>query len=244
MFTLNHFIWLFISLAVILTVVILNIKLNLSFKFNLNILFIVSLLSEIVKTLVCMKLEVPNKDGVVGTYLNPGDLPFHLCSMQVFFVIALKFFIKKESTKNVLLSFMFPTMLIGGTLSMLIPTVGVSFTNPQVYQYFLFHAYIVGFAIYLISKKIITIETKTLFRNLGILFGIMFIGIWINSMLSDKAVNFLYLSRPPMDNLPLLNLDHGWYVYFFTLIGIAVILMMLLHIPFIIVNNHKKKTIK
>ena len=78
MFTLNHFIWLFISLAVILTVVILNIKLNLSFKFNLNILFIVSLLSEIVKTLVCMKLEVPNKDGVVGTYLNPGDLPFRL----------------------------------------------------------------------------------------------------------------------------------------------------------------------
>ena len=131
---------------------------------------------------------------------------------------------------------LFPTMLIGGTLSMLIPTVGVSFTNPQVYQYFLFHAYIVGFAIYLISKKIITIETKTLFRNLGILFGIMFIGIWINSMLSDKAVNFLYLSRPPMDNLPLLNLDHGWYVYFFTLIGIAVILMTLLHLPFIIVN--------
>ncbi len=242
MFTFNHFIWLGIAVVIILGLQIINKKLQLSFDTNVTILLIVCIISEIIKTFVNMTLKVQNSKGVEGTYLDPGDLPFHLCSMQIFFVFALKFFVKKESTKQVMLGFMFPTMLLGGVLAMFIPTVGVKFTNPQVYQYFLFHSYIVGFAIYLISNKIITIDFKMLLRNLGILGCFMFIGIWINSILSDKAVNFFYLSRPPMNGLPILNLDHGWPVYFISLVLTAVILMTLLHLPFILINKRRKNS--
>ena len=64
-----------------------------------------------------------------------------------------------------------------------------------------------------------------------------FICMWINSFLSIAAdvedafrrANFMYLTRPPMSGLPLLNLDNGWGVYFLTLIALVVGLVGLFH---------------
>ena len=240
MFSLNHFIWLFIVAVLIGTMIIVNKKYKLSFNANLNILLGVMIISEVVKILSNMDLEVTTKSGITGVYLDPGSLPFHLCSMQIFFAFALKFFVKSEKTKNILLCFMAPTMLVGATMSLLIPTVGVEFTVPQVYQYFLFHGYIIYFAIYLLTDKIIILDFKAYLHTMSLLLVCVVIALGINSVLNIYAVNFFYLSRPPMENLPILNLDHGWPVYFASLVFIAILLMTLFHLPFMIKNRKRK----
>ena len=146
MFTTNHFIWLAICAVIITAYLLANKFLKMSFKTNLTILFIVCVVSEIVKIAANIESQ-PYKTDQLAFYLDVGDLPFHLCSIQIFFVIALMFFVKKDSTKDKLLCFMFPTMLLGGLIALFIPTVGVKFTRPQVYQFFIFHAFIVAFAL-------------------------------------------------------------------------------------------------
>lgn len=245
MFTTNHFIWLAISAVIIASYVLLNKFFKLSLKTNLTILFVLCAISEIVKTSVNIEL-ITNSSGKEYFYLDKGDLPFHLCSIQVFFAIAARFFIKKEDTLQKLLCFMFPTMLVGGAIALFIPTVGVKFSNPQVYQFFIFHAGIVGFALYLVIFKVIKIDFKVMFRNFGLLALLVFIALNLNTVLLIEGQfypNFFYLARPPMNNLPLLNLDHGWYVYFLTLLALGVILLGGLQLPFCIVNKIKEKSI-
>ncbi len=183
------------------------------------------------------------KDSITGTYLHPRRLPFHLCSIQIFFAFAIKFFIKNDKTKDLLLSFMCPTMIIGGLLAIFIPTEGVKFTNIQTYEYFIYHAVIIYFGIYLLISKKITITFKTMFNNYIFLLVMLVFGIWINSLLSNYATNFLYLARPPMEGLPLLNLNNGWYAYFLALLGIGVTVMLIFHLPFAIYNKIKNKKV-
>ena len=239
MFTLNHFIWL--GIVVIYIILLLSIQKRKNIEFNkiLTFLFIVCLLSEIIKIFSNL---VETSEG--GTVLNPADLPFHLCSIQIFFVFALKFLIKKEQTKQNLISFMAPTMLVGGIIALFIPTVGVEFTKPQVYQYFIFHGTIIFFAIYALKENIVTYTWKCFIRNLSYLGALALLVTWINSILSvtNPKVNFFYLCRPPMENLPILNLNNGWLAYFLTVVSIALLFMFMFH--FIMIKINKKITTK
>lgn len=245
MFTTNHFIWIGIVILSILLFLFINKKFKLSFDTNLTILVITAILSETIKISTGMTKEVTEiVDGVAQTYtyLDPTKLPFHLCSIQIFFIFSLKFLIKNESTKEKLLAFMCPTMLIGGILAILIPTEGVEFNNIKLYEYFFFHAIIIYFAIYLLVSKKITYTWKSYIRNVICLILLSVCAIWINSFLSDYAVNFFFVARPPMDNLPILNLNHGWGVYYLTLVGIGITVMTIFHIP-LVLKNKKTNTI-
>ena len=68
----------------------------------------------------------------------------------------------------------------------------------------------------------------------GILLALVLATLYINSILSVYGTNFMYLVRPPMDNLPYLNLDCGWYAYFFRLLALGAALVTLFHLPFIL----------
>lgn len=236
MFTLNHFIWLGITIIIVVGMFLLIKYCKLSYETVLTIMCIVCAISELVK--IFNNMELGYKDG---RFLDPGSLPFHLCSIQIFFFFALKFFVKKESTKEKLLGFMFPTGIAGGVCALLIPTCGVAFNKVQPYQYFIFHAFIVFFAIYIIKEKIVTITLKTYLYNLAFLAVFVLFDLWINSILSYANTNFMYLSRPPMDNLPILNLKHGWYVYFAHLVCVGTILFSLIHLPFILIERKMKR---
>jgi len=227
MFTTNHFIWLGICLFVIVGMLLLQRFARLKFDTILTVLFCVCAVSEITKIL-CNMQETGYKGGYA---LDPGDLPFHLCSMQIFFVFALRFTVKREETRERLLGFMVPTMLLGGVIAMLIPTVGVSFQKVQVYQFFLFHAFIVFFAIYVLKERAVNWSWRVFARNMGYVGITAFAATVINSMLvtAYPKVNFMYLVRPPMDNLPVLNLDNGWFAYFGTLAAILVAVMLAFH---------------
>ena len=238
MFTTNHFIWLSIAIVIIVGYQLINKFFKLSLDKNLTFLFAVCILSEIIKTAVNIEQGTGDK---LGFYLDVSDLPFHLCSMQIFFVTAIKFFVKKEETRHTILCFMFPTMLLGGAIALFIPTVGVSFTKVQVYQFFIFHSVIVAFAIYLITKKVIKLTFKSMLTTFEILAMLVFAAMWINSALNEYDANFFYLARPPMDNLPILNLNNGWFAYFFTLLGIALVLMVALQLPIVLYNRKKDK---
>ena len=235
MFTYTHFIWIAISVLIILTLLFLTKRLNVSHKNVLTIMCIISALSEITK------ISLNMVDGVSGgKVLSPGSLPFHLCSIQIFFIFGLRFFIKNENVKKVLYNFMVPTSLIGASMSLLIPTVGTSFLNVQVYQYFIYHAFLIFYGIYLIREHLAELSLKVLFVNYGLLLMFVLFDLWVNSFLSFWGANFMYLTRPPMENLPILNLNHGWYVYIINLLTVGTVLMVMFHLPFIIINCKKK----
>lgn len=237
MFTLNHFIWLAIVLITIIGLLILQKTKKIKYDTIITYMFIMSIISELIKIFSNL---IQTEAG--GTVLDPADLPFHLCSIQIFFIFALKFVIKTEESKQKLLGFMAPTMLVGGAIALFIPTVGVRFNKPQVYQYFIFHANIITFAIYVLKERLVNYTWKSFFRNISYLGMVALIATWINSLLSvtNPKVNFFYLCRPPMDNLPILNLNNGWHVYFFTIVGIALTFMFIFHL--IVISIYKRNS--
>lgn len=235
MFSVNHFIWLAIVLVTIIGLLVLQKTKKIKNDTIITYMFIMSIISELIKIFSNL---IQTSEG--GTVLDPADLPFHLCSIQIFFIFALKFLIKTEEGKQKLLGFMAPTMLVGGALALFIPTVGVEFTKLQVYQYFIFHANIITFAIYVLKERLVNYTWKSFFRNISYLGMLALIATWINSLLSvtNPKVNFFYLCRPPMENLPILNLNNGWFAYFITLVLIALIFMFLFH--YIMIKLNKK----
>ena len=235
MFSVNHFIWLAIVLVTIIGLLVLQKTKKIKNDTIITYMFIMSIISELIKIFSNL---IQTSEG--GTVLDPADLPFHLCSIQIFFIFALKFLIKTEEGKQKLLGFMAPTMLVGGALALFIPTVGVKFTKLQVYQYFIFHANIITFAIYVLKERLVNYTWKSFFRNISYLGMVALIATWINSLLSvtNPKVNFFYLCRPPMENLPILNLNNGWFAYFITLVLIALIFMFLFH--YIMIKLNKK----
>ena len=235
MFSVNHFIWLAIVLVTIIGLLVLQKTKKIKNDTIITYMFIMSIISELIKIFSNL---IQTSEG--GTVLDPADLPFHLCSIQIFFIFALKFLIKTEEGKQKLLGFMAPTMLVGGALALFIPTVGVEFTKLQVYQYFIFHANIITFAIYVLKERLVNYTWKSFFRNISYLGMLALIATWINSILSvtNPKVNFFYLCRPPMENLPILNLNNGWFAYFITLVLIALIFMFLFH--YIMIKLNKK----
>ena len=51
----------------------------------------------------------------------------------------------------------------------------------------------------------------------------------------------MFVARPPLDGLPILNLKHGWYGYYFKLIAFAVIALTIFHTPFILAEKKREK---
>ncbi len=235
MFTINHFIWLAMVAVYIAILLFVSEKWKVSYPKVCIFMCIASFLSEMSK--VASEME-PGEGG--GMHLAPGALPFHLCSMQIFFIIA-STVIKNERIKRILLLFMFPTMIIGASLALLIPTCGVEFDRMRIYEFFFFHGTLIFFSIYLLKRGFVDMGWKDLFRNYIFMFFLAMFGLWVNSALSVYDTNFLYLTRPPMDNLPLLNLDNGWYVYVVTLVGIGAVLLTAVQLPIVLYYEKKRK---
>ena len=126
-------------------------------------------------------------------------------------------------------------------MALIIPTNGVEFNEIGPYQCFVYHAGLIWFSIYLIVSKNAKLDLKAYITNISILSFLAFMMIYVNGALSQYGTNFFYVVRPPMDNLPILNLNHGWYVYFITLLILGITLMTLFHLPFIIKNKTKKE---
>jgi hypothetical protein len=76
---------------------------------------------------------------------------------------------------------------------------------------------------------------------MALLGGMLYLMIWVNSALSVYDTNFWYVVRPPVEGLPLLNLDNGWYAYFLTIQCIGLIALTIVHLPAIIRERKVKR---
>ena len=233
MFTANHFIWLGLCALFIILGLIAAKKTNMSKKTAAYIAAGISVASEFSKI---MSEMIDADDG--GMVLNPKALPFHLCSMMIFVIFYLAFS-KNEEKEEKIVSFLVPVALVGGIAALFIPTSGVDFLDIGAYQCFVYHAGIVWFALYFIVTKQVNLGKRAYLRNILILLCLAFGNIYVNSALSAYDTNFMYVRKPPMDGLPVLNLDHGWYAYFAVLCLLGVLLMTAMHLPYII-NEGKK----
>ncbi len=92
----------------------------------------------------------------------------------------------------------------------------------------------IWFALYLIRTHQVNLNKKVWLQNIGTLFGLSIVMIWINGALQVYDTNFFYVVRPPMEGLPILNLSRGWFVYYGILVFFGVMGLTLVHLPFMI----------
>ena len=208
MFSLKHIIVLCISVLLIVGLVLLTHKWD--FKKQCKALLCVGVVSEIIKIF----FYIMKNEEKFGGILPKTDLPFHLCSIQLLFLIYVTFS-KNEKIKRAVVSFMLPSCLIGGAAALLIPASSAINYWVITFQYFIYHIAIMVFSI----NQMVSKERKSTITDyvycLIFLLVLMFVSIYINSVLYDgmQQVNFMYVVGPPQDGLPFLTDKHGWFVY-------------------------------
>ncbi len=239
MFTTNHFIWLGLCAVMIGGLLLASLKFKFSFKCATYIVGGISLASELCK--IFTHIDSPSIEGAEpGGVLEAGMLPFHLCSILIFLIFYLCA-ARNEKYIELVKSFVVPIAMLGGAIALFIPTSGVDFLKPYAYQCFVYHSGIFWYALYLIITKQVKLGLSTYKRNLAILACLVIVMIWVNSALQVYDTNFFFIVRPPMENLPVLNLNNGWLAYFLSLVGIGFTAFTLLHLPFILKERNKTK---
>ena len=233
MFTTSHFIWLGALGALIALALIAISKFKIKERAVRKGVMIVLILLKI------FHMSLSMKESEFGGYvINQTQLSFHLCSIMIYSVIFINI-IKNEKLIDKLKSFMVPCLFIGAAMALLIPTEGTDPSVLRVWQYMLIHGVLVFYGIYLAAIERVDLSFKAYINNLKLLTGVTLIAMLMNSVLEQYKTNFLFLRVPPMDNLPILNLNNGWHFYFITLTAIACTLMLLVQLPFM--KRNKKE---
>lgn len=236
----KHLVILAISILLIIGLYLLSKKL----KFNTlcKALFVVGIVSELVKVVTYIVINEEKYGGI----LPKTDLPFHLCSIQILFIMIVTM-TNNEKVKRFLLSFMMPSCLVGGFAALLLPTSSSLNTWPITFQYNLYHIAIIVFALNILTNKEIKLEIKDYFNCLKFLLALFFFAIYINSIVYDGVsnINFMYVASPPMSGLPFLNEDYGWLVYITHYAMLVLLVVTLCYIkPIILAIKNRKNTHK
>ena len=251
MFSIQHFIWVFISLALIAAGLIALKKKKPTLKQVLTTASIACAASELIKVFSCLEL-VPSADGsILYPYLELQHLPLHLCSIQILLIFYCRFgrgTIAESRGKQIALQFMYPTCAVGAPFAIALPsifnttiTVSQAFTHPIAYQTFLFHSMLIILGIYIPMSGEVKFSWKTYGKTMGLLWLVTFVQIYLNSLfanveyLNGKLVsvnyvtNFFFVFRTPIGVA--LNSKLAWLVYLLILVALAFVLIWLLYLP-------------
>lgn len=255
MFTVYHFIWLGICLALFAFAYHYLKKHRPKLKNVLSFACAVSVLSELTKTLSVLEM-VPSADGsTMHLYLEMQHLPLHLCSIQIIFIFYARF-AKDSRAKETLLAFMYPSCTLGAFCALLMPSifstsirVDQAFTHPLAYQFFLFHVMLVVLGIYIAACGEVNIQPRHYLSTLGILGALGFFAIYFNSMFAvptyvdgvlvsvEYSTNFFFTQRTPI-GIELTEKWH-WFLYMGIILTLAAVLIALCYLPFF--RRGKKK---
>lgn len=234
MFTTQHLLWIGLCAAFIAGMCLCSVQGRWSLRQAGWVMTAICAVSEVSKVLGNM---VESAGG--GRHLDPLCLPLHLCSLMIFVVLYLTFG-RDGRVRQMLINFIAVMGTLGSICAILIPTNGTSFTTPDAYQCFVYHAGLLWFSLYLIlSGRARLGSLRTFGENIGLLLALTFVMLYINGALAVYDTNFFYLTRPPMENLPVLNLHAGWYVYFLRLVLLAAGILTLFHLPFILLQRKR-----
>ena len=255
MFSLQHFIWIGISVAVIAVSLVLLMRYKPSLKWLLTICCFGCVASELIK-LFSSVMMVPSADGsLMYPYIRMEHVPFHLCSMQIALIFIARFG-KDSPFKTSMLAFMYPSCLLGAIAALAMPSIfsdAVPATNcfayPLTYQYFLYHAMLIVLGAYIYLSGEVDIRPKHYLTSLAWIGTFAFASLYLNSIFAsptfengvlvsvDYIPNFLFTYRPPID-IKLTELWH-WYIYLGILLVLVLGLIALAYIP--VFKKHKKK---
>lgn len=236
MLSFNHIILLIICAVMVTIGVCVSVKLKLSSRNASIIFFIICCISEIVKDLSNI---IPSSFG--GYVLDPFDIPLHLCSIVIFamfYIVVTKNSESREHIKTAVVVI----GLVAPILALLIPAEGVKFNKVITYQYFGYHSALSWYSLHLVLTKQVTFGLKEYIRDLKYLGITLMTLLYLNSALSAYGVNYCYLREPPLEGLPILNLNHGWLAYFITLLLVGIISVTIVHLPSLIkeIRNNKR----
>lgn len=256
MFSVYHIVWLVICAAVCSTAVCLLRKYRPALKNVLSVACVGAVASELIKTFSVLEMVPSSSSGTMHVYLEMQHLPLHLCSIQIIFIFYSRF-ARESKAKETLLAFMYPSCTLGAFFAVLLPSIFSStvevtqaFTHPLCYQYFLYHSMLIILGLYIPMSKAVDIRPKHYFTSLGILGGLAFLSLYLNSMFAsptyvdgelvsvDYTANFFFTYKTPI-GLQLTELWQ-WYVYLGVIVALAVILIGIFYLPFII-KAHKNK---
>ena len=258
MFSVQHFIWLFVCTVVIVGTILLLKKYRPSLTKVLIGCFCVAAASQLFIILSEIEL-VPSQDGkTLRLFLPYSSLPLHMCSIQIF-LIGIAIFLKKHPLRETLLAFMYATGAGGAFMAMVVATIfnsvspEKSFTYPRAYEYFIYHSMLIIMGAYIYMSGEVRFKPKHILTTFLGLFGLAWSSIHINSILSvphyengklisvDYNTNFFFTFEPPID-VALTERWH-WYVYLLILLGVVLIFEAILFIPPILIQKGKNKAL-
>lgn len=223
LFHFKHIMILVVSIAILVVWSVWAIR-HLKLETFQKICLIGGLISEVIKAFT---YTIANESKLFG-YLPKGDLPLHMCSMQII-LFAILVLSKNEKVKRCIRCFQIPTCLIGGIGAMFVATSSSLNMWPITITYFLYHVLITSFSLFLLIKNDPKLTIKDYLIGLAMYSGMIMVAIYVNSILyvfdpvrdaegllvdmKLSNVNFLYVINPPTGGLPILNKNHGWGVY-------------------------------
>ena len=262
MFTLEHCI--FLTLTIILTIV--AIFLIFKFKPSFNLIFtiacILCVISETAKTFSSIEFDwVNHYNKETGDFIAKELVPFikmehfpiHLCSLQIANIFIVRFTKPGNRVRDALLGFMFPTMIFGAILALLLPDTVDPF-NVRTYQYFIYHGMLVVLGVYIMFNKNLNIRPIHYLTSMAILFALGLVSIYANSLfaqinvLSDGTFDIQYMPNlmftmgSPVLSLFVFEKPHHWYIYLGCVAVIAFVVFALFYIP-IFIRSKKQKVI-
>lgn len=251
MFSVQHIIWIIISIIIVVMNIIIMVRKKPPLKDVLTSCFIVGVVSEVIKVLSCVEMVPSSGGSVVYPYLQMQFLPLHLCSIQlftIFYCIFGKGTIDSSRIKRFLLAFMYPTCTLGALFAIVLPSVfsttitpAQAFTHPIAYQTFIYHSMLFSLGLYIPMSGEVRFSWSTYRNTMMFMCFLTLAGIYVNSVLAspsyvdgklvsvDYVTNFFFLFRTPIGIE--LNTKLAWMVYLLILTVLAFVLIALMYLP-------------
>ena len=253
MFSFGHIMWLIISAIMITVILLLYNKYKPSLNKVLNCAIVVSLMSEFLKLFCCFQL-VPSANGELTTpYLPLNQLPLHLCSLQILFIIYARF-TKQDKNRGYVLAFIYPTSVAGAASASVLPSIfktsispDQAFTAPVAYQFFIYHVMIFTLGVIIARSGEIKWSVTHFKATLIILLTATLLSFYLNSVFAsptyvdgklksvDFSTNFFYSYQNPLGIK--FTAIWQWHIYVICMIALAVLIIFLLQYPFIFKKN-------
>lgn len=248
MFSSYHFIWLFICAVLICFSLYTVNKKQIPFSKILNVAVAVCILSEMTKIISAIRF-VPLNDGTgMVPYLELNHLPLHFCSLQIIFILLLRFAHLHDKSRHTLMAFMYPTCVLGALLALLMLSIYTSsitpeqsFTHPMAYQFYIFHVMLVFFGLCIYRYMGNRMVPKDYFSTMYIIVLLAVVSVYMNSVLAvprysagnvvsiENHTNFFFTYVPPV---PIhLTSVFEWLLYLVFIFFLSAFLVALMYLP-------------
>ncbi len=259
MFSIYHFIWLAVCIVFMAVCFLLIKKFKPDFRTILNAALAISILSEITKILSAIEM-IPLSDGSgYVPYLELNHLPLHLCSIQIMFIIYVRFSSKGSRFRHIILTFMYAACVVGATAALMMPSIfsttltpEESFTHPMAYQFFLFHAMLIVLGVCIYRSEEVGLVPKDYLTTMITIVLFAVVSVYANSIFAmpeyengalvsiDNHTNFFFSYVPP---IPVALTSVGqWVLYLAVLFLAAAVLVAIAYIPvFVRARRHGRK---